>query len=251
MTSKATAALSIPTWVAGKSRRASATTRAPRGAGRLDLRRELRVRRGRGRRAAAREDEALGVVLAQRAHVLDLGLRPVVGVADHHEVAHPAGHVLDAAGDLGEVGVDDVVDDHADDPAGARDERLGERAGRVAEVGRGSQHAGARRLRHRMRRPVEDARRRGHRGAGAPADVRERRHPRRVCHARESDANLDSAIPPSYCVANVVHAWLTQAPGPFGSRRRGTNAGASAARRMGREDLRRRRVPRARRRATR
>src|SRR5918992_4885294 len=31
--------------------------------------------------------------------------------------------------------------------------------------------------------------------------------PARVCHAADRSANLDSGIPPSYCVANVVHAW--------------------------------------------
>jgi hypothetical protein len=94
-----------------------------------------------------------------------------------HEIARPPGDVLDAARDLGEVRVDDVVDDHADDPARARDQRLSERAGRVPEVGRRLQHARARRVRHRMARSVQDARRRRHRGAGTPADVSERRHP--------------------------------------------------------------------------
>ena len=144
---------------------------------RLDLRGQLGVRGLRRRRAAAREHQPCGVVLAQRAHVVDLRLDAVVGVADHHEMAGPPGDVLDPARDLGEVRVDDVVDDHADDPARPRHQRLRERARRVAEVRGGPHHARARRLRHRVGRAVQDARRRGDRGAGAAGDVRERRHP--------------------------------------------------------------------------
>ena len=84
--------------------------------------------------AAAGEHDPGRVVLAQLAQVADLGLRALLGAADHREVAEADGDLLDAARDLGEVGVDDVGDDHADDPAAAGHERAGQRARRVAEL---------------------------------------------------------------------------------------------------------------------
>ena len=100
--------------------------------------------------AAPGEDHALGVVVGQEPHLLLLELGAAVGVADDRQVAGLGAHVLDPARDLGEVGVDDVADDHADDPAALRDEGPGQGARRVAELLRGRQHSLAGRVGDRM-----------------------------------------------------------------------------------------------------
>ena len=64
---------------------------------------------------AAEEQDRVGPVVAQGGQVSPLGRRVAVGVADYDDVAGPPGDVLDPAHDLGEVGVGNVVDDHADE----------------------------------------------------------------------------------------------------------------------------------------
>ena len=126
--------------------------------------------------AAAGEDDPRGVVVAQLVEMAELRLAAELGAAHHRQVAEVRGHGLDPARDLGEVGIDDVADDHADDARAARDERAGERGWRVPELFGGLEDAIARSLGDRMGGTIQDARARGDRDARVSADVAERRH---------------------------------------------------------------------------
>ena len=64
---------------------------------------------------AAREDHRRHAHRAEQADVLALAVGVALGAAGDDEEARGGRRVLDAPHDLGEVGVGDVVDDHADD----------------------------------------------------------------------------------------------------------------------------------------
>ena len=125
-------------------------------AGRLQRVDRLAQRRGVARIlvTAAGEHHARGVVVAQHFEVRELGAQQPVGVADHRQMPLARRDVLDPARDLGEVRIDDVADDHADDPARALDQRACQLARPVAELICRRQHPRPRRLRHRVEQPL-------------------------------------------------------------------------------------------------
>ena len=79
--------------------------------------------------------------------------------------------VLDAADDLGEVRVGDVVDDDPDDRDVALEQPAGEGVGDVVELAGRIEHAGARRRADRVG-DAETTRDRRRRDAGEPATTR-------------------------------------------------------------------------------
>ena len=121
--------------------------------------------------AAAREDDRRRPHRAEQAHVRQLALGDPVRAAGDDEEATDRRGVLDAADDLGEVRVGDVVDDDADDrhvalvqPAGEGVRDVVERPGRL-------QHPRARGRADRVRRGRDDPRDGGRGDAGQPGDV--------------------------------------------------------------------------------
>jgi hypothetical protein len=124
--------------------------------------------------AAPGEDHSLSLVVDQQSQLLLLQLGAPVRVAHDGQVSGLGAHVLDPACDLGEVGVDDVADDHPDDPAALGHQRASEGARRIAELLGGRQDLLPRLLGDRVARPVEDARRRRDRDSGLAGDLDQR-----------------------------------------------------------------------------
>ena len=89
--------------------------------------------------------------------------------------------VLDAADDLREVRVGDVVDDHGDDRDPALEQPAGEGVRDVVERPGGLEHALARRRADRVVGRRDDPRRRRRRHAGEPGDLGD------GCHRRSAD----------------------------------------------------------------
>ena len=63
----------------------------------------------------AHKDQRIHAVIRERLHVAPLHRRVAVGVANNHEIARAARRVFNPAGDFGEVRVDHVADENADD----------------------------------------------------------------------------------------------------------------------------------------
>ena len=121
--------------------------------------------------AAARKDERRGAHRSEQAHVRELTLRdPVRAAGDDQETAD-RGRVLDAAHDLGEVRVGDVVDDDADDRHVALVQPAGQRVRDVVERPSRLQHPRARARADGVRRGRDDPRDRGRGDPGQPGDV--------------------------------------------------------------------------------
>src|SRR4029453_10197686 len=92
------------------------------------------------------------------------------------QVARPPSRVLDTAGDLGEVRIDHVAHQHADDSGAPRNQRASQRRGRVAQLARGGLDAPAGVCCDRIVDVVQDARGGRNRYASPLRDVLDTRH---------------------------------------------------------------------------
>jgi hypothetical protein len=112
----------------------------------------------------------------QQFEVFELALGLAEAVADDHEPAVGAGHPLQATGDLGEVGVGDVVHDHADRAAVRARQHLGVRVRHVLQFGDRREHAFAQGVGDRFAAAVDDPGCGRGGDAGSARDVRQGGH---------------------------------------------------------------------------
>jgi hypothetical protein len=153
--------------------------------------------------AAADQDHRAGALGAHERDVLPLGRLVGRGTGQADQELVRAGHVNEAGRDRGEVGIGDIVHDHADQAAAAGRDRPGLQVGGVAELGDGLVYS-QRQLRPDPARPLvhhprcggdRDARTVGHVLQGHP-----RSGPTLTCHVgrisfRHGPLRMPSARP--------------------------------------------------------